>query len=129
MKIFNSLLILFIIEGCIWVPTPEHGYSYQKEVTKDMVKQLEPGKTTKDDVRLLIGDPKMDRNGIFCYYWTRKDGYFAAYGGSAGSTEAEHAFCLEFMPDDKLKRFKHFESGWFKEDVWNQIYDWENEKK
>ena len=133
MKIFNSLLISFIIAGCLWVPTPEHGYSHMEEINKDKVKQLEPGTTTKDDMRLLFGKPyeyfaARTGNAIFCYYWKRKDGYFAAYGGAAGSTEAEYAFCLEFMPDDKLKRFKYFESQWYKREIGLQITDWADEE-
>ena len=132
MKIFTSLLISFITGCIVWIPTPEHGYSHMKEVNEDMVKQLEPGTTTKEDIRLLIGDhPSMDWRDDFCYFWQRKDGYWFAAGGGdadAGSTEDENAFCLEFMPDGKLKRFKHFESGWFKKDVWDQIYDWEFEE-
>ena len=133
MKIFNSLLISFIIAGCIYVPTPEHGYSHMEEINKDKVKKLEPGTTTKDDVRLLFARPfqyltARTGNTILCCYWKRKDGYFAVYGGEAVSTEVEHAFCLEFMPDDKLKRFKHFEDRWFNKDIWDQIKDWEFEE-
>ena len=135
MKIFNSLLISFIIVGCIYVPTPEHGNSYMKEVTKDMVKQLEPGTTTKNDVRLLLGNPSKAvtasfSGNLYCYYWTRTDGYYGYifWEGSSEdySTENLHVFCLEFMPDDKLKRFKHFESGGG--NVYQQIEDWENEE-
>lgn len=48
----------------------------------------------------------------------------ATDGWKGDSTEDEHAVCLEFMPDGKLKRFKHFESGWFKKELNNQINDW-----
>ena len=140
MKIFNSLLISFIIAGCIYVPTPEHGYKEQKEVTKDMLEQLEPGTTTKDDMRLLFGEPSYEYlhdertgNTIVCYCWKRKDGYYVGY--DIGSTEVEHAFCLQFTPDEKLKRFKHFKNSWFGITIYNyrtmqpttigdQIGDW-----
>ncbi len=73
--IFLALAILFFIDGCYYIPTPEHGYKDQKEVTKDMVKQLEPGTTTKNDVELLfenidrLGDrpAQMSGDSVYCY--------------------------------------------------------------
>jgi outer membrane protein assembly factor BamE (lipoprotein component of BamABCDE complex) len=132
--IFLALAILFFIDGCMpyYIPTPEHGHKGDKEVTKDKVKQLEPGTTTKNDVRLLLGTPEEIGGNLYCYYWIRTDGYYGYIfwgGGSEDhSTEVLHMFCLEFMPDDKLKRFKHFESGWGKKNVYQQIEDWENEE-
>jgi hypothetical protein len=130
--IFIGIAVNFYLSACaIWIPTPEHGYSHMKEVNKDMLKQLEPGITTKDDVRLLIGDPPhIEKDDSFCYFWTRKDGYFfvsftPGYG-KQGSTKDYHAVCLELVPDGKLKRFKHFEEGWFSKDIRDQIIDWEN---
>ena len=132
--IVTAIAVLFYLSACgIWIPTPEHGYSHMKEVSKDMIKQLEPGITTKDDVRLIIWDPPhIEKDDSFCYFWTRKDGYFVfgiPYTSAAkgGSTKEGHAFCLEFMPDGKLKRFKHFEDGWFRKDLPDQISDWEKD--
>ena len=132
--IFLAIAALFYLSGCIalYIPTPEHGYSHMKEVNEDMVKQLESGITTKDDVRLLIGEPAEEDDRFFTYWWKRKDGYFfvAAQGGQgdAGSTKDLHAFCLEFGADGKLKRFKHFESGWRKKEVYKQVRDWKYEE-
>ncbi len=148
--IFLALAILFFIDGCIpyYIPTPEHDYKSQKEVTKDMVKQLEPGTTTKNDVELLFENfaiwnwpAQMPGDSVYCYYWARTDGYYGyivlldipyAAGFTSSdvhrSTEDLHAFCLEFMPDDKLKRFKHFESDEGMSNVHHQIEDWENEE-
>ncbi len=129
--IFLAIAALFYLSGCIiFIPTPEHGYSNMKEVNEDMVQQLELGITTKDDVRLLIGEPAEEDNRFFTYWWKRKDGYFlvAVSGGDHGSTKDLHAFCLEFMPDGKLKRFKHFESGWRKKEVFKQVRDWKDEE-
>ena len=133
---------LFYLAGCIpiYIPTPEHGYSHMEEVNKDMVKQLEPGTTTKEDMRMLFGNPDMyfggkKGNSISCYCWKRKDGYWGviligpgAGGWKGGSTEDEHAFCLEFMPDGKLERFKFFESDWYKKEIVHQITDWADEE-
>ena len=139
--IFLALAIIFFIDGCIpyYIPAPEHGYEDQKAVTKDMVKQLKPGISTKDDVRLLLGNPSKALNAsfsgnLYCYHWTRTDGYYgyialwaySNYPDEHRSTEDLHMFCLEFMPDDKLKRFKHFESDGG--NVYQQIEDWENEE-
>jgi outer membrane protein assembly factor BamE (lipoprotein component of BamABCDE complex) len=127
-----AIAVLFYLSACaIWIPTPEHGYSHMKEVNNDLLKQLEPGITTKDDVRLIIGDPPhIEKNDSFCYFWTRKDGYYfvsitPGYG-EEGSTKKYHAVCLEFMPDGKLIRFKHFKDGWFRKNIQDQITDWEN---
>ena len=136
---FLALATLFFIDGCIpyYIPAPEHGFELEKEVTKDMVKQLEPGTTTKNDVRLLLGNPSKAvtasfSGNLYCYYWTRTDGYYGYifWEGSSEdySTENLHVFCLEFMPDDKLKRFKHFESDEGMFNVHHQIEDWENEE-
>jgi len=138
-KIFSLLLISFIIASCLYVPTEEHGYKYQKEVTKDMVKQLEPGTTTRDDVILLLGEPTYagpgtysddegeDFEKFFCYHWLRKVGYFITHGWHE-SIDVQHSFCLEFTLDGELKRFKHFESDGGYKAVYPQIEDWENEK-
>jgi hypothetical protein len=134
---FLALATLFFIDGCMpyHIPTPEHGYKDQKAVTKDMVKQLEPGTTTKNDVEVLLENFAilMTGDSVYCYYWTRIDGYYGVLWlgtddsySEHRSSEDLHAFCLEFMPDDKLKRFKHFESGGG--NVHQQIEDWENEK-
>ena len=136
MKIFNSLLISFIIAGCIYIPTREHGYSHMEEIDKNKVEQLEPGTTTKDDMRLLFGKPYEyftartgTGNTIFCYYWKRKEAYIVGYFPDLiDSADAEYAFCLEFMPDDKLKRFKYFESHWYKKEIGLQITDWADEE-
>jgi hypothetical protein len=143
--IFLAIAMLFYIGGCIpyYIPTNEHGYKDQKTVTKDMVKQLEPGTTTKNDVELLFENfsSLMTGDSVYCYYWARTDGYYGyivlldipyAAGFTSSdvhrSTEDIHAFCLEFMPDDKLKRFKHFESDEGMFNVHHQIEDWENEE-
>jgi hypothetical protein len=152
-KILAVFLISFIIVGCIYVPTPEHGYSYMKEVTKDMVEQLEPGTTTKDDVILLLGKPTyVERNSystylehgiysddevgdfekFFCYRWMRKDGYWVDMGGGVSSPVVQHSFCLEFTLNGKLKRFKHFERDWSifadKKEIPEQERDWKDEE-
>ncbi len=131
---FLALATLFFIDGCIPypIPTEEHG----KAVTKDMVKQLEPGTTTKNDVELLFENfsilwhrpAQMTDDSVYCYYWTRTYGVWLGNPSYSEywNTEYLHAFCLEFMPDDKLKRFKHFESG--EGNVYQQIEDWENEE-
>jgi hypothetical protein len=134
---YLALTTLFIIDGCLpyYIPTNEHGYKDQKEVTREMMKQLEPGTTTKDDAELLFENFSILRTGgsAHCYYWTRTDGYYGVLSvfylrhfDTTHSTEVLHAFCLEFMPADKLKRFKHFESGGG--NVYQQIEDWENEE-
>ena len=136
-----ALPTLFFIEGCIpyYIPAGEHGYKDQEAVTEDIVKQLEPGTTAKNEVILLLGNLDRIRGNLYCYYWRRTEGYWGVlwYGtpdyGESGRIENLHAFCLEFMPDDKLKRFKHFESGEAEpfrafEGVYQQIEDWENEE-
>ena len=105
-----------------------------------LVKQLEPGTTTKDDVILLLPEPTYVEHGsysddevgdfekYFCYRWIRKDGYYVGAGGGGGTHEVQHSFCLEFTPDGKLKRFKHFERGDFnfagKKEIPEQERDW-----
>jgi len=114
------------------------------EVDEDMEEQLKPGTTTKNDLILLLGKPSYEylpdertENTIVFYWWKRKDGYCVGY--DIGSTEVEHAFCLEFTPDEKLKRFKHFKSSWFGMTIYNyrtmqpttigdQIGDWADEE-
>ena len=145
--IFLAITSPLYFGGCImplYIPLPEHGYSDMQAVTHDMVKELKPGTTTKNDVKLILEDiplSPMTTDNIHCCYWQRIDGYWAvyfivAYGTAGdgtvldeGTTEDSHAFCLEFTPDIKgqaqiLKRFKHFESSVFKKELNIQIDDW-----
>lgn len=150
-RIILAITMLFCLGGCImpiYIPREEHGYSHQKEVTKDMMKQLKPGTTTKNDVKLILEDiplSPMTTDNTHCCYWKRIDGYWSvyfivAYGMSGdamlldeGTTEDLHAFCVEFTPDTKgqaqiLKRFKHFESSVFKKELNKQIDGWTQEE-
>jgi outer membrane protein assembly factor BamE (lipoprotein component of BamABCDE complex) len=137
--IFFAIASLFYLGGCIaaYIPTTEHGYSHMKEVNEDMAKQLEPGITTKNDVRLLIGEPTVEDDRFFTYWWKRKDGYWFIAGGAeldAGSTKDVHAFCLEFRANGKLKRFKHFEIDWRNNEYFSiqemnkQLRDWKDDE-
>lgn len=146
-NITNSFTLIFLaitsplyFGGCIipmYIPLPEHGYSHMQAVNHEMVKGLEPGTTTKEDVGLLLGGQVTSADRFYCHYWTRIDGYWGLAlvvpgGGDMiedwQPTEDVHAFCFEFLTNSKLKRFKHFETSMFKKGMEERINDWKRKE-
>lgn len=69
--IFLAMASLLYSSGCaaVYIPTLEHGYQEMREIEEDMLNQLEPGTTTRDDMKLRLGNPnghvvRSEGNGI-----------------------------------------------------------------
>jgi len=97
------------LSGCIILPTPSHGGV--GVITKEIIESFEPGKTTRADILLRLGDPaeRLEEDRFFVYHWIRIHGYFAAGGGYSGIVlplPAKHSLGIEFTPDNRLKRVK-----------------------
>jgi hypothetical protein len=97
------------LSGCIIIPTPSHGGV--GVITKETIESFEPGKTTRADTLLRLGDPaeRLEEDRFFVYQWKRIHGYFFAGGGYSGVAAvllATHSLGIEFTPDNQLKRVK-----------------------
>jgi hypothetical protein len=79
------------------------------------IDSLEPGKTTREDVLLMFGDPgeRLDDDEYFCYRWERAQGTVLVYGGEGSNIGKEHFFCAQFSPDNVLIRKQHIEAFMF----------------
>ena len=97
------------LSGCIIIPTPSHGGV--GVITEETIESFEPGKTTRADILLRLGDPaeRLEEDRFFVYQWKRIHGYFVAgggYSGVAATLLATHSLGIEFTPDNRLKRVK-----------------------
>ena len=115
-KIKLILLIpgLLVISSCIYIPTSDHGG--ESMISDEAMKFFIPGKTTRADVLLRFGKPiqSFEEDRYFLYHWEATVGYiFFGYGysGAMGANPNLHYLCIEFTPDNKLRRYKHFEQG------------------
>ena len=124
--------IPLIAGGCLIVPTPGHGGV--GVVTKEAVELLEPGKTTRADVVLRLGDPaeRLEWDRFFVYKWQRIHGYFiwAVPYVTLGAAPIEnaHYLALEFTVDNRLKRFKFFDPALMFGDARRGVQQWIEER-
>jgi len=94
--------------GCILIPTPTvSGYSV---ITDKTIESFEPGKTTRADVLLKLGEPgeRLEDDRVFVYHWEQ----VAGFGIAPTSLTNDHYLALEFGPDNRLKRVKEFSGDW-----------------
>jgi hypothetical protein len=104
------------LSGCIMIiPTPSYGGV--GVITKETIESFEPGKTTRADVLLRLGDPagRLEEDRLFVYQWTRKHGRWGAgipvpmvgvIPLGKGDILRSHYLALEFTPDNRVKRLK-----------------------
>ncbi len=98
--------------GCILIPTPSvSGYSV---ITNKAIESLEPGKTTRADVLLKLGEPgeRLENDRIFVYHWEQVAGFGMVPTALGGSITNDYYLGLEFGPDNRLKRVKEFSGDW-----------------
>ncbi len=112
----SVLFLFFIASGCVIlpIPTPAHGgYGVIMEASVD---SLEPGKATRADVLLKLGDPaeSLYQDRLFVYRWELTHGYLmwgvgvgprAAFGDINALT-GDHFLLVEFLSNNRLKRLK-----------------------
>ena len=100
------------LSGCILIPTPSVvGYSV---ITNKSIESLEPGKTTRADVLLKLGEPgeRLEDDRIFVYHWEQVTGFGMVPTALGGTITNDHYLGLEFRPDNRLKRVKEFSGDW-----------------
>ena len=100
------------LSGCFLIPTPSVvGYSV---ITNKTIESLEPGKTTRADVLLKLGEPgeRMEDDRIFVYHWEQVAGFGMVPTALGGTITNDHYLGLEFGRDNRLKRVKEFSGGW-----------------
>ena len=100
------------LSGCFLIPTPSVvGYSV---IPNKTIESLEPGKTTRADVLLKLGEPceRFEDDRIFVYHWEQVAGFGIVPTALGASITDDHYLGLEFGPDNRLKRVKEFSGGW-----------------
>ena len=100
------------LSGCFLIPTPSVvGYS---EITNKTIESLEPGKTTRADVLLILGEPgeRLENDRIFVYHWEQIAGFGMIPTALGASITNDHYLAFEFGPDNRLKRVKEFAGNW-----------------
>ena len=108
------------LSGCVILPLPSYGGV--GVITKETIELFEPGKTTRADVLLRLGDPdkRLEDDRFFVYQWTREHGGWGVgiptpYGAvtlAQGDFPRSHYLGLEFTPDNRVKRVKVLDP-WF----------------
>jgi outer membrane protein assembly factor BamE (lipoprotein component of BamABCDE complex) len=106
-------LLLIATNGCMILPIPTPAHGGYGVITEESVESLESGKATRADVLLKLGDPaeRLHQDRFFVYRWELTHGYlfvaFAAPGaGFGGPVTGDHFLLIEFLPDNRIKRFK-----------------------
>jgi outer membrane protein assembly factor BamE (lipoprotein component of BamABCDE complex) len=125
------------LSGCIIVPTPSHGGD--GVITTETIELFEPGKTTRADVLLRLGDPYIRRkeDRFFVYEWTRTSGYWAIVlpipttgEGMEGLIRHSCYLGLEFTPDNRVKQVRVLDP-WFNffEEQYPKLEKWMAEER
>ena len=100
------------LSGCFLIPTPSVvGYSV---IPNKTIESLEPGKTTRADVLLKLGEPseRLEDDRVFVYHWEQVAGFGMVPTALGGTITNDHYLGLEFGRDNRLKRVKEFSGGW-----------------
>lgn len=133
-----ALLVLTVsgISGCTMggmiIPTPSHGGV--GIITKETIESFEPGKTTRADILLRLGDPdkRLKEDRFFVYQWKRIHWYFFVILGDKGGGDSIrywHYLGLEFTPDNRVKRVKVIDPWWFSfSDQYPRLQQWMDEE-
>ena len=113
-RLISLVPVLLFINSCIYIPTPDHGG--ERIISDEAMVFFTPGETTRADVLLRFGKPsqRVEEDRYFIYHWESIVGYLfvgAGYSGSLAGNPNLNYLCLEFTPDNILKRYKHFEQG------------------
>ncbi len=106
-------VISVILASCIYIPTLEHGLMSGRAMIRQVeIDALEAGRTTREDMLLMFGDPgeRLDNDEYFCYRWERAQGTVLVYAGEGSNVGKVHYLCVQFSPDNVLIRKQHIEA-------------------
>lgn len=104
------------VAGCI--PTPVPGWS-ASEIPVETTRAIEPGKTTRADVLLMLADPqeRIGNDDCFIYPWEERQGGVIFWTGApmafpiaAAQAESCHKLVIKFAPSGYVASVKLFES-------------------
>ena len=65
-------MIMLFNSSCVYVPLPAHDLISQKGmINEELIKSLEPGETTREDLLLIVGAPdtQYEQDRYFIYEW------------------------------------------------------------
>jgi outer membrane protein assembly factor BamE (lipoprotein component of BamABCDE complex) len=126
-------LCLLLNTGCLYIPLPEHAATGARstgssKVTPEIVSSLQPGRSTRTDVLLLLGKPeeRHEADRFLIYRWSAVTGMVAVGvpgGGGATDVVTDYAYCLEFSEDGVLKRHERL-GGRLKGEMSSQLLHW-----
>ena len=121
------IIVIILINSCVYIPLPEHG---EGVVPDEAMNFLVPGETTRVDVILRFGDPiqRFEEDRFFLYHWKLIDGYLIILDADSPMEELNY-LCMEFTHENLLKRWKHFEGGFWFNHPEKQIMEWMKDKE
>ena len=108
-------LIIFLLQGCIVIPTPDHGGGPELKIGEENAEFIELQKTTFEDIVLEFGPPSfyIPESSVLAYSWREKEGYFLGVHPMgvpiAGSIPSPHLFLIEIDEGYRVKRFEELE--------------------
>ena len=117
------------LSGCIIIPTPSHGGV--GVITKETVESFEPGKTTRADVLLRLGDPakRLEEDRIFVYQWERIHAYVISMLPQTNyDLPRPHYLGLEFASDNRVRRVRVLDASFTFFDQYPKLEEWMAEK-
>ena len=100
------------LSGCVVVPIPPIGTD---EITPETLGRLQPGKTTRIEVLMSLGDPtrRLEADRFFVYDWSESHWMVIAGAplrGAVGTFGDTHRLAIEFSKSGRIARLKQFAS-------------------
>ena len=111
--------VILLVDGCVIVPTPEHGLGQISDAT---TRSLRAGETTRAEVLLTLGEPTQSFDDqVFSYEWHVKVGYAGIAIPRPGmepdvrvdAMRRRRVFCIAFGTDDLVTDSTLFEERFF----------------
>jgi len=119
------------------MPTPEHGLlAGHGEISAEQLASLEKGKTTREEILLLLGEPSgsLDEGRILVYHWEVLRGYLiwavpaCCQGGAGGAggvagIPKDYLLLMEFDDCGRLERYSQLSTHAL-ESISKRIDEW-----
>lgn len=137
-SLLNILLfLLFVLHGCIIIPTPENKVISGRSIGDEELSFIEQGITTKDDVVAQLGEPDVfwvDER-IFAYDWEMRQAImpwcignpYQAVGG-VEEIDKDYVLLIQFDQNDFVKRFEKTTRSMF-ESYGDHLTEWVEQGK
>jgi hypothetical protein len=113
-RFYPVVIAIMALSGCIYIPTPDHGYvSGRAVITDDAIQAVRErvDVNSRESILLDFGEPNLRYNHdeYFCYGWASIQGYWftgdpSGYGGATGgAVPRTHWLCMQFDQSGILK--------------------------